>query len=38
MTYIKHFIDEVELVLILASVLALVTVLMVVSVKLIGFM
>jgi len=38
MTYIKHLLDEVELVLILASVLSLVIVLIVVSVKLISFL
>ena len=37
MNHIKHLIDEVELALILTSVLFLVTVLMVVSVNIIGF-
>lgn len=37
MTFIKHIIDEVELALILTSVLSLVTVLMIVSVKIIDF-
>ena len=37
MTYIKHLIDEVELVLILTSVLFLVTMLMIASASLIAF-
>ena len=37
MTYVKHFIDEVELALILTSVLIFVSILMVVSVKIISY-
>ena len=37
MTYIKHFVDEVELVLILTSVLFFVTILIIASVNIIGF-
>jgi len=38
MTYIKHLLDEIELALILISVLFFVTALMVASVKIIGFL
>lgn len=37
MTYIKHFVDEVELVLILTSVLFFVTMLMIASASIIDF-
>lgn len=36
MTYIKHFLDEVELVLVLASVLFFVTMLIIISVQIIS--
>ena len=38
MTYIKHLLDEIELALILISVLFFVTALMVASVKIIGLL
>lgn len=36
MTFIKHFLDEVELVLVLAAVLFFVTMLIIISVKIIS--
>ncbi len=36
MTYIKHFLDEVELALVLASALFFITIFMIISVKIIS--